>query len=295
LQIIFRLPILIAAFLSVLIILSIVLLIIVISKNRRKINLLSLEKENTQTLKQEIKNLEDKSNADRKAYEYFIQSISHEVSNPLQSVQTNLDNMIHCSVNDLEGREKYYHIISADIRRLANLTERLRLFSRLEASNKQISQEPVNIKGVIQTVIMSQSDSAENQGVYLRYLGPERIPRVLGNRESLEQVFLNLVGNSIKYSKPEGGEVIISVQEENNVLHVRVMDKGVGIPNEDLPHLFEVAYRSPDAFLSHRKGTGLGLAIVKRILEQHGSQIYIQSQYGDGTTVSFDLPIYQPE
>ena len=98
--------------------------------------------------------------------------------------------------------------------------------------------------------------------------------------------------NGIKYSKPEGGEVIINLQEEQDRLRVRVSDEGIGISDEDLPHIFETAYRAPDARSFRRKGTGLGLAIAQRIAERHGGAIRVRSQPGEGTTFSFDLPLY---
>jgi signal transduction histidine kinase len=98
------------------------------------------------------------------------------------------------------------------------------------------------------------------------------------------------VDNGIKYSRSEGGEVIISLQEEQDGLWVRVSDEGVGIAEEDLSHIFDTAYRAPDARSFRRKGSGLGLAIVKQIVEQHGGEIRVQSQLGEGTTFSFDLP-----
>jgi two-component system sensor histidine kinase VicK len=117
---------------------------------------------------------------------------------------------------------------------------------------------------------------------------------VLGDRDRLRQALQNLADNGIKYSKPEGGEVIFSVQEEGGRLCVRVSDEGVGISTEDLPHIFEVAYRAPDPRSFRRQGSGLGLAIVKRIVEQHGGTVRVQSRVGEGTTVMVELPVYTP-
>lgn len=128
----------------------------------------------------------------------------------------------------------------------------------------------------------------------LRYVGPRRPARVLGDRDRLRQVLLNLVDNGIKYSQPAGGEVIISIQEKNDRICVRVSDEGIGIPEEFLPHIFNTAYRAPDPRSFRHKGSGLGLAIVKRIVEQHGGGIRIQNQPDRGISVSFDLPLHAP-
>ena len=238
--------------------------------------------------------LKNKSEITREAYINFLYNISHEVSNPLQSIQTNLDNMAHCSPQDREGLERYNEIISSDIKRLAEFTERLRTLSRLETPNRQIIREPVNLRGVIETVLMQQYDSAKERHVSLRYQGPEQLKRIMANRLDLEQVFTNLIDNSIKYSKENGGEVIISIEPTNNSFHIRVMDDGIGIPEEDLPRIFDVAYRSPETFVSRRKGTGLGLAIVKQIVEQYGGNISAKSELGKGTTITIELPVDLP-
>jgi signal transduction histidine kinase len=230
----------------------------------------------------------------REAYRHFIYNLSHEVSNPLQTVQTNLDNMASCSADETIRWRQYHQVIAAEVRRLADLTENLRLLSHLEAPGAPTVREPVNLKGVVEDVIMALFETAEARGVRVRYVGPERPARVLGDRDRLRQVLVNLVDNGIKYSRSEGGEVIISLQEEQDRLCVRVSDEGVGIAEEDLPHIFDTAYRAPDARSFRRKGSGLGLAIVQQIVEQHGGEIRVQSQLGEGTTFSFDLPLYAP-
>ncbi len=238
--------------------------------------------------------LKKKSEITRKAYINFLYNISHEVSNPLQSIQTNLDNMAHCSPEDLEGMQRYNEIIASDIQRLAEFTERLRALSRLETPNRQITREPVNLRGVIETVLMQQYDFAIERQVNLRYQGPDQLKRIIANRVDLEQVFTNLIGNSIKYCKEKGGEVVVNVEPMNESFHIRVIDDGIGIPEEDLPHIFDVAYRSPETFVSRRKGTGLGLAIVKQIVEQYGGHISANSELGKGTTITIELPVDIP-
>lgn len=230
----------------------------------------------------------------REAYRHFIYNVAHEVSNPLQSIQTNLDNMASCSPDDTDRWQQYYSITGAEVRRLTSLTENLRLLSHLETPDVPTVREAVNLKAVIENVIMNMFEAAEARGVRLRYVGPDRPPRVLGDRDRLYQALVNLVDNGIKYSRPEGGEVIISVRVEKDRLCARVSDEGIGISEGDLPYIFDTAYRAPDACSFRRKGSGLGLAIVKRIVEQHGGEIQAQSRPGEGTTFFFDLPLYVP-
>lgn len=226
------------------------------------------------------------------AYHHFVSNVAHGISNPLQSIQTNLDNLANCSPDEIGRWRQYHAILATEVQRLMRMTENLRLLSLLETVGASTIREPVNLKAIAEDVIMAQFEGAEARHVRLRYMGPDRPARVLGDRDQLRQVLMNLVDNGIKYAKPIGGEIIISVQDENDPLCVRVSDTGIGIAAEDLPHIFDTAYRAPDARSFQHKGSGLGLAIAKRIVEQHGGTLKAQSQLGEGTTFLFDLPLY---
>lgn len=228
------------------------------------------------------------------AYRSFIRDISHEISNPLQSMQTNLDNMALCTPEETGRWRQYHGAIAGEVRRLSTLTNQLRLLALLETPNAPQVREPVNMKAVIEDVIMALAEEGEQRHVRLSYVGPERPARVLGDRDRLRQVLLNLADNGIKYARTGGGAVVFNVQEQNARLQVRVSDDGVGIPPEVLEHIGEDGYRVPNPGSFRRTGSGLGLAIAKRIVQQHGGELCIQSQPGEGTTVSFDLPIYDP-
>lgn len=230
----------------------------------------------------------------RNAYLQFIYHISHEVSNPLQSVQTNLENMADCSPGEVGRWKQYYAIIKQEIKRLFALTENLRLLSRLEPGNAPIEREPVNLQSVIENVIMAQTERASTKHISLRYEGPNRPGKVFGNRAHLHQLIINLVDNSIKYAKESGGEIVIQLSEADHSLQITVRDNGIGIPENDLPFVFDTAYRSPSTLTLHRGGSGLGLAIVKRIVEEHEGTVRADSTAGEGTTVTVELPIYNP-
>ena len=113
--------------------------------------------------------------------------------------------------------------------------------------------------------------------------------RILGNRDRLQQVLFNLVDNSIKFSD-DGGTITIGLEQDGELVRVRVSDEGIGISKADLPRVFDLAYRSPIAWSYRHKGSGLGLAIAKRIVEEHHGQIHIESWPGEGTIVTVELP-----
>jgi two-component system sensor histidine kinase VicK len=240
------------------------------------------------------KNKESIWESDQEAYRHFSYNVSHDISNPLQSVLTNLDNMAQLSSRETGLWRQYHSIIAAEIRRLIKLTESLRQLSRLETGMERINREPVNLKAIIEDVMMARAEDADASGVRLIYDGPERPARIMGDREQLYQVLTNLVDNGIKYSQDQGGEVVINILEESESICIRIIDNGIGIPEEDLPYIFETAYRSPETRKHKRQGSGYGLAIVKRIVEQHGGNLEVQSRQHEGTTFYFDLPLYTP-
>ena len=168
------------------------------------------------------------------------------------------------------------------------------MLSRLESRDAPTVLQPVNMRAVVEDVIMTLYEEAEARGVQLVYVGPQRPARVMGDRDSLRQVLINLVDNGIKYSRDKENKVVISVQEEQDRLCVSVTDEGIGITEEDLPHIFDGFHRSPHAIGGSIKGSGLGLMLVKRIVEHHEGGIRVQSELGKGTRFSFDLPLYLP-
>ena len=105
-------------------------------------------------------------------------------------------------------------------------------------------------------------------------------------------MIMNLVDNSIKYSKDSGGRIVISIRENRDVTQIIVTDDGIGVPEEDLPYIFDTAYRSPSRLHVPKAGSGLGLAIVKRIVDQHSGKISVKSDVGEGTTIKVELPLY---
>jgi signal transduction histidine kinase len=120
-------------------------------------------------------------------------------------------------------------------------------------------------------------------------ISPPDIPDIHGDGAKLQQVILNLLTNAIKYNR-ENGEVRVSAIQHDDFIVVSVADTGIGISKENLPHMFEKFFRVADTE-GYTQGSGLGLAVAKRIIEGHGGEISVDSEYGVGTTFSFSLPI----
>jgi signal transduction histidine kinase len=135
---------------------------------------------------------------------------------------------------------------------------------------------------------------AQEFKVRLELRPTEKPALVLGDEQSLEQVFSNLITNAIKYNKPEGS-VTIAIREENDTILAEVIDTGIGISNEQLPFIFDQFYRASRSEDQKIKGTGLGLAIAKKIVEAHKGSIQATSEPGQGSTFSVRLPKAEPE
>jgi len=287
LEIIISIPTILAVPLLVVILVLVVLGAVyiwrMVSRNKkltRELEEISLEKANWEASREEIINL--------------LYNVSHDVANPLQSILTNLDNMEDLTPEDMGLWHQNRLTIISEIKRLINITRNIQQIPGLLTDESRIYREPVNIKAIIEDVMMSQIETAEAKGVRLIYDGPERPPRVLGDREQLQQVIANLVNNGIKYSDNGNREVLIQVGEDQNKLCVRVIDNGIGIPEDDLPFMFERGFRAPGTRKHKISGSGYGLFLTKRIVEHHGGKINVKSQQGEGTTFSIELPIFNP-
>ena len=230
------------------------------------------------------------------AYETFIRTISHQLSNALQAIlgaSANLaltlfgaeENVQHTSV------QRYLDQIDTETKRLIDLTAKLRLLAQLESENAPIAIQPVQLRSVIADVIMRYAERAIEQDIELLYHGPEHPPRVLANRDQITVAVDNLVGNSLKYASDDSRQIVLGITPKEDAVQISVSDDGVGIPADFLPDVFDDAYRAPDAHIRRRGGAGLGLAIVRRIAQRHHGEVEIYSQYGHGTTVTLTLPL----
>jgi len=223
------------------------------------------------------------------SYRRLISALAHELRTPLTAILGHADILESCDpAQDESLWRRSRAFIASEAHRLARLVEDLLTLSRLELTPLQ--RRPVNLRAVAEEAISALFQTAEARGVRLSLHAPPDLPRVLGDRDRLHQVFLNLLDNAVKYSST-GGEAVVRLSPEESFVQVEVRDDGVGIAPQDLPHIFEPLYRSEDA--RDVPGTGLGLTIVRTILEQHGARIDVQSAPGHGTTFRFRLPCAQ--
>jgi len=217
----------------------------------------------------------------------FIATASHELRTPLTSVQMGVHLLLEGAAGELN--DKQVEVLSAcreDCERLDKLMRDLLDLSRIEAGENQPELESVDTRSFWLRVIENLRPQVESKGLTFSVLVPVDLPEVLLDRSQIERVLANLVTNAVRHTKQ--GEIRIDAEARGNNIAVSVSDTGIGIPAEYLPHIFEKFVQVPG---SSNGGAGLGLAISRLIIEAHGGQISAQSETGQGSRITFTLPI----
>lgn len=212
----------------------------------------------------------------------FVANVSHELKTPLTSIKGFAETLRY--VDDEETKKKFLDIIDKEAVRLTRLINDILVLSNLE-SNTVEEMEEFLPDDIIDDVINILSEQSSKKGIKVTFYR-DNINYILGQRDKFLQVALNIIENAIKYSE-EGAKVDIKSFSENGYYNFIVKDTGIGIPEDDLPRIFERFYRVDKARKSG--GTGLGLAIVKHIVKSFGGTIEVKSELNKGTEFIFKI------
>ena len=220
----------------------------------------------------------------------FLGNVSHELKTPLFTVQGYISTLLDGGINDKNIRKKYLERAEKGVERLIYIVQDLDMITKLEAGDLNIEMVPFNIVSLVQNVFDLLEMEASKKDILLLFDMKYNKPiMVIGDREKIEQVVINLVVNSIKYGKEKGStEVSIENLTDDKVI-VRVKDNGEGIEAKNISRLFERFFRVDKSGARSQGGSGLGLSIVKHIIEAHQERIYIESEFGVGSEFSFTL------
>ena len=218
----------------------------------------------------------------------FIGNVSHELKTPIFNIQGYIQTLLDGGIKDDKINMKYLERTNKSVDRMINIVEDLEVISRLETEQSQLDLQPFNIVKLAEEVIEAFEMKAEQMNINLELYNEAQTELVIGDRDKIQQVFVNLIGNSIKYGKEHGTTSIKFFDMEKNML-IEIADNGIGIEEDSLDRLFERFYRVDKNRSREIGGTGLGLAIVKHILEGHNQQINVRSTVGVGSTFSFIL------
>jgi signal transduction histidine kinase len=218
----------------------------------------------------------------------FVANVSHELKTPLTSIRGFVETLEDGAIDDSNNARKFLAIIKKHAQRLGNIIDDLLRLSELE-SGGGIEKAEFDLKGLIDEIVMGFGHSLAVKQQKLSVETTSGDFTIRGDRDRLEQVFVNLIDNAIKYTK-EGGRITVQLSQTDDSVNVTVEDNGIGIPKEDVERVFERFYRVDKAHSRELGGTGLGLSIAKHIVLVHNGEIRIESEVNKGTKVFVMLP-----
>lgn len=218
----------------------------------------------------------------------FISSISHELRTPLTSIKGWSETILSGSIENKAETEKGLNVIVKESARLSKMVEELLDFSRMESGRFSLHMEKVEVLNEFEDIVFIFKQRAKNEGIILEYDYTDNIPWIIGDKNRLRQVFVNILDNAVKFSESES-KIIASIDADNENVYIKVQDFGAGIPEDELNKVKEKFYKGS----SQKRGSGIGLAVSDEIVRMHGGRIDIESKMGIGTTIKIILPLQE--
>jgi two-component system, OmpR family, sensor histidine kinase ResE len=219
----------------------------------------------------------------------FIANVSHELRTPISMLQGYSEAIVDDIAESQEEKKEMAKVIYDESLRMGRLVNELLDLARMEAGHIQLTLDDVNLPVFMNRIVHKFQGLARDSEIHLSADFENDIPNIIFDPDRIEQVLTNLIDNAIRHT-PQGGSVRLHVRNDDFGIKVEVSDSGSGIPEEDLPFVFERFYKADKARTRGRAGTGLGLAIAKNIIDAHHGHISVQSKIGQGTTFAFLLP-----
>lgn len=222
----------------------------------------------------------------------FVTNVTHELKTPLTSISGFVETLKSGEIDDEPTRQRFLDIIEIETERLTRLINTILTLSEIENIRKTEEETLLSPGSVLKNIISMMETISRNKNIALSADIPVDLPEVSVNEDRFRQMMINLIDNAIKYT-PEGGLVTVSARESSGSLEICVRDTGIGIPEKDLPRLFERFYRVEKARSKKMGGTGLGLAIAKHIVLSMRGTIRVNSKIGKGSEFIVTLPLNQ--
>ena len=230
----------------------------------------------------------------------FVSFVAHELKNPMTSIKGYSELLAAGAVGQInEMQANFLSTIHSNVERMSTLVSDLNDNSKIEAGRLRLDYLAVEVNELVDEVIRSTKRQTEDKKQIVNVDMPSGLPKVWGDRTRLGQVLTNLVSNANKYT-PEGGVLLIGAEVSENrwdlegarqVIHLWVKDNGIGITPEDQQKIFQKFFRSEDQKAREAPGTGLGLNITKSLVEMQGGRIWFESEFRQGTTFHFTVPV----
>jgi signal transduction histidine kinase/signal transduction protein with GAF and PtsI domain len=229
----------------------------------------------------------------------FVSFVAHELKNPMTSIKGYTELLAAGAVGEVnENQANFLQTIRSNVIRMSTLVSDLNDNSKIEVGRLRMDFNAVDTTEVINSAVRSINKQVAEKKQTITLDIPENLPKIWADRTRIEQILVNFISNSYKYT-PEEGEIIIGAEETNNkwdpegaprVLHIWVQDNGIGMTEEDQKKVFTKFFRSEDQKAREAPGTGLGLNITKSLIEMQGGRTWFESKFREGTTFHFTVP-----
>ena len=218
----------------------------------------------------------------------FVANVSHELRTPLTTIKSYAETLQDGAIDDRDLAVNFIRVIESESDRMTRLVRDLLMLSKLDYDKEEFNMKEMNILKVVNDCIYKMDISVKQKDQTISFESLGEIPLIIGDKDRIEQVVINIISNSIKYT-PEKGKIAVKLLADDEYIYIKVKDNGMGIPKEDAARLFERFYRVDKARSRVLGGTGLGLSIAKQIVEAHKGTISLESDYGKGTEVTIKL------
>lgn len=223
----------------------------------------------------------------------FISAVSHELRTPLTSIKGYASLLMTGKLGDIPKQVKErLEKINIHSDNLVKFINDLLDIARIESGRIELSLQKCDLSSLIENTHDLLTPQMKEKNIRWTSQADKNLPEIYADKSQIERVFINLIGNAVKFT-PDGGTIGIAAQKINGEIIVKVSDTGIGIKEEDLPRIFNEFYRVENPINENVKGTGLGLTLAKKIIEAHQGKIWVTSKLNEGTTFHFTLPVEQ--
>lgn len=242
-------------------------------------------------LAKNIQHMASELNEMERMRQEFVSNVSHEIQSPLTSI-SGFARALQAGELSSEERKHYLNIIEMESKRLSKLSDNLLKLTSLESEHHPFEPEPYRLDKQLRNIVLSCEPQWVEKSIDMDVSLEEATMKA--DEDLMSQVWMNLLGNAIKFT-PNNGTIGVSLSCRENNIVVRISDNGIGMGEEERQHIFERFYKADKSRNRELGGSGLGLSIVKKIVDMHKGNVDVESALNEGTRITMTLPILQPE
>ncbi len=221
----------------------------------------------------------------------FVANISHELRTPMTSINGFIEGILDGTIPE-EKQQEYLNIVKEEVKRLQRLVTDMLDIARMEAGESGMSISAFDICELVRISVIQLQQPLEEKNINFRANFDKESIYIKADRDAIHRVVINLLHNAVKFT-PKEGNISVTVHTVKGKAEITISDSGEGIPEEDLPYVFDRFHKADKSRSKDKAGVGLGLYIVKNIINSHNEEIFVQSGRGKGTIFTFQMPLYE--